>query len=598
MSTPIADYALIGDMRTAALVDRRGSIDWLCLPAFDSDACFAALLGEPAHGRWLLGPREPHAVERSYRPGTLTLVTRYTTATGVAEVIEFMPTVDGRRDVVRRIRGVKGRVRFDHEWIVRFGYGRRRPWVHRVPDHSDLGCDEMLVAVAGADAIGMRGPVLPTAHGDTHSGVFEVRAGDQMTFTLSWWPSHRQAPPPLDVTQALFATEREFRAWSHRSTYAGPHADAVAGSLAVLRALTDSETGGIVAAPTTSLPEQIGGSRNWDYRYCWLRDASLTLTAFLEAGYRHETRVWRDWLLRAIAGSPADMHIMYGIDGRLELPEHPLDHLPGYEGSRPVRVGNGAALQQQRDVLGEVMIALHEARRRGVADTPDAWALQVALVDHLEETWDKPDQGIWEIRGPARHFTHSEAMSWAALDRAVEAVESTAGTTHPLEGPVEKWRQTRDRVREAVLTRGVAKAGHFTQHDETDEVDASLLLAPIGFVAPDDPRYVATVERIERDLVRDGFVYRYRTASGVDGLTGSENPFLACSFWLLRAYALMGRTDDATTLMERLLALSNDLGLLPEEYDPENRRFVGNYPQAFSHLALVEAAFALHPSTV
>ncbi|WP_226347109.1 glycoside hydrolase family 15 protein [Agilicoccus flavus] len=586
---PIEDYAVLSDMRTAALVSSAGSIDWLCLPRFDSEACFAALLGSPGNGRWLLGTVEPARTTRSYEAGTLALVAEHETDAGVVRVEDFMPTSEDATHVVRRISGLRGRVLVRHEWVLRFGYGEHRPWIHRVPDHSDLGCDEMLVATSGPSSVLLRGPRLPRPHGTTHTDEFEVREGETLTFVMSWWPSHEEPPPPFDVARARAATLAHYRGWTRHAHYHGEHADAVRTSLAVLRGLTDRDTGGIVAAATMGLPEQFGGARNWDYRYCWLRDASLTLTAFLECGYRKEPRTWRRWLLRAVAGDPASMQIMYGVDGRRDLTERELGHLPGYADSRPVLLGNAAVDQQQLDVLGEVMNALELARSRGLTESADSWALQVALVDHLCENWDRRDQGLWEIRGPARRFTHSRAMVWVALDRAVRGVEQ-----HGLDGPADRWRQVRDRVRDDVLTRGVADAGHFRQHDETDEVDASLLLlAPVGLVAADDPRYVATVAKVERDLLRDGLVLRYRTSSGVDGLTGDENPFLACSFWLVSAYALTGRIDDARHLMGHLVSLRNDVGLLSEEYDPRAGRFVGNTPQAFSHLALIDAATTL-----
>ncbi|WP_261795844.1 glycoside hydrolase family 15 protein [Mobilicoccus massiliensis] len=586
---PIEDYAMLGDMRTAALVSSAGSLDWLCLPRFDSEACFAALLGTPENGRWLLGTVEPATTTRSYEAGTLVLRAEHETADGRVAVEDFMPTTGDATHIVRRIVGLSGEVLMRHEWILRFGYGDARPWIHRIPDHSDLGSDEMLVATAGPNAVGLRGPRLPHPHGLSHVDEFAVREGEVATFVMSWWPSHLPPPPPFDVARARATTLANYHAWTTHARYRGRYAEAVRTSLAVLRGLTDRDTGGIVAAATMGLPEQLGGPRNWDYRYCWLRDASLTLEAFLTCGYRHEAATWRDWLLRAVAGDPSRMQIMYGVDGRRDLTERVLDHLPGYAGSRPVLLGNAASDQRQLDVLGEVMAALQMAREHGLAESEDSWALQVALVDHLADTWDRPDNGLWEIRGPARRFTHSRAMVWVALDRAIRGVE-----THGLEASVERWREVRDAVREDVLTRGVAPDGHFRQHDETDEVDASLLLlATTGFVEADDPRYIKTVERIERDLLRDGFVLRYRTASGVDGLAGDESPFLACSFWLVRAYALLGRRDDAFALMDRLVGLRNEVGLLSEEYDPKARRFLGNMPQAFSHLALIDAAVEL-----
>ncbi|WP_168583123.1 glycoside hydrolase family 15 protein [Gephyromycinifex aptenodytis] len=586
---PIEDYALLSDMRTAALVSRAGSIDWLCLPRFDSEACFAAILGTRENGRWLLGPTGPAETKRSYEPGTLVLVTQHTTDTGTVKVEDFMPTREHSTHIVRRITGLDGTVEMRHEWVLRFGYGQHYPWIHRVTDHSDLGASEMLVATAGPDSVLLRGPRLPRPDGHVHADEFSVSAGDSLTFAMSWWPSHLHAPAPFDVARAEASTLASFRAWTDRATYHGCDAEAVRTSLAVLRGLTDRDTGGIVAAPTMGLPEQFGGPRNWDYRYCWLRDASLTLSAFLQCGYKHEVRTWRDWLLRAVAGDPSRMQIMYGVDGRRDLTERELPHLPGYADSRPVLLGNGASEQHQLDVLGEVLSALQAARTIGLEESEDSWALQVALVEDMVEGWDRPDHGLWEIRGQARHFTHSRAMVWVAFDRAIQGVEK-----HALPGPVERWRKARDEVRADVLERGVGPGGYFRQHDETDEVDASLLLlAPIGFIAADDPRYLATVAKVEETLLRDGLVLRYRTESGVDGLAGDESPFLACSFWLVEAYALIGRHDEARALMDRLLSLRNDVGLLSEEYDPHQERFVGNTPQAFSHLALINAATAL-----
>lgn len=588
MSTPIEDYALLSDMRTAALVDRRGSIDWLCLPRFDSEACFAAILGTADNGRWLLGPAGDSTCRRRYEDGTLILVSEYTTDTGRVQVEDFMPTAGHGSHVVRRVTGLAGTVRMRHEWVLRFGYGEVRPWIHCAPEKG-MDCAELLVATAGPTSVMLRGPRLPHEENKRHVDEFDVAAGDVLPFVLSWWPSHAQRPGPVDIDEVREFTVGHYRSWTHRAAYHGPYDEAVRTSLAVLRGLTDRDTGGLVAAPTMGLPELFGGTRNWDYRYCWLRDASLTLSAFLECGYRHEARTWRDWLLRAVAGDPARMQIMYGVDGRRDLFERELDHLPGYAGSRPVRLGNAASGQRQSDVLGEVMIALEMARLHGLPETEDSWALQTALIDNLIADWDTPDRGIWEIRGPERRFTHSRAMVWAALDRAVRGIQD-----HDLPGPLDRWTQAREQVRQDVLTRGVSPEGHFRQHDETDEVDASLLLiGSIGLVEPDDPRWVATVARVERDLIEHGLVRRYRTTGNVDGLPGEEYPFLACSFWLVAAYGLLGRDDDATALMERLLALRNDLGLLSEQYDPVHRRFAGNMPQALSHLALVDAAVKL-----
>ncbi len=586
MALPIEDYAMLGDTGTAALVGRDGSLDWLCLPRFDSPACFAALLGGPGNGRWLLGPVGEARSTRRYVGHTAVLETTYTTDTGVVTVTDSMPVNDGRADVVRQVRGVEGTVRVRHEWVVRFAYGRIRPWIHRADNHGV----EVITAVAGPDRLVLRGPRLPTSTDGVHEDEFDVAAGEELTFSLTWAPSWVALPAPLEVDDRIEETLRVSEEWAHRCTYHGPHRAQVLRSLITLRMLTHGSTGGIVAAPTTSLPEDFGGERNWDYRFCWLRDASLTLEAFLACGYLEEAKLWRDWLLRAVAGDPADLQIMYGVDGHRDLPERALSHLTGYAGSTPVRIGNGAARQRQTDVLGEVMAALHAARELGLEDTPDAWALQTALVEELAGHWQAPDHGLWEIRGPARHFTHSRVMVWVAFDRAVRAIEE-----HGLEGPVDRWRKIRDQVRAEVFERGFDEdRGTFTQHYDTTEVDAALLVLPtVGFVDGDDPRMLGTIRAVEDDLSVDGLVRRYRTESGVDGLAGDEGAFLACSFWLVSAYAGAGRVDDARRLLDRLLRIPNDVGLLPEEYDPAHDRFAGNFPQAFSHLTLVGAVLDL-----
>ncbi len=590
-STPIEDYALLGDLRTAALVSRRGSIDWLCLPHFDSHACFAALLGTPDHGRWLLGPTDPHARStRRYLEGSLVLETTHETDTGTVRVVDLMPLADGRADVLRLVEGVTGTVRMRHEWVVRFGYGRIRPWVSRSTEDLEGGESRLITAVAGPDKLVLRGTRLPTAEGGRHVDEFDVHAGRVLTFSTTWVPSHVPTPLPHPVRSRVAETLAASRRWSAHARYDGPYADAVHRSLLTLRFLTDGATGGIVAAPTTSLPEDFGGERNWDYRFCWLRDAALTLEALVRCGYVAEASHWRDWLLRAIAGDPEDMQIMYRVDGGRQLPEHELDHLPGYAGSRPVRVGNAAAGQRQTDVLGEVMIAVQDARRRGMVEDDEAWNLQQVLIDNLAERWDEPDNGLWEIRGPARQFTHSRVMVWVAFDQAVRAVEEFG-----LDGPVDTWRDLRDRVRDEVMTKGWSEERQsFVQYYGSREVDASLLvLSGVGFIDGDDPRMLGTIRAVEEDLMPHGLVLRYRTQSGVDGLAGAEHPFLACSFWLVQAYARAGMLDKATALMDRLVGLCNDVGLLSEEYDPVGRRMVGNFPQAFSHLALVGAALAL-----
>lgn len=585
MSTPIEDYAVVGDMRTAALISRDGSVDWLCLPKFDSPACFAALLGRPGHGRWLLRPTAESRTTRRYRDSTFILETTHETADGTIRVTDFMPLADGRADLIRRVEGIAGAVEIEHEWIVRFGYGKVRPWVFRSEGHArDV---EVIQAVAGADMVVMRGTRLPRADEGRHLDRFTVTEGERYDFTLNWFPSWDQVPEPLDIDDRAHRTYAEQQEWADRCTYEGPYREAVVRSLLVLKLLTDSLRGGIVAAPTTSLPEDFGGERNWDYRYCWLRDASLTLESLLEYGYLRSTELWRAWLVRAVAGDPEDMQIMYAVDGGRELPERTLDHLPGYAGSTPVRVGNGAVGQTQQDVLGEVMIALEAARAAGIDETEQSWAVQCELLDHAGRHWQEPDHGIWEIRGPRRHFTHSRIMVWAAFDRAVRGAEE-----HGLPGPVDQWRATRDAVRAEVLERGYdPERNTFTQHYDTTEVDASLLvMADIGFLPPDDPRFLGTIRAVEEDLLRDGQVLRYRTSSGVDGLSGDEHPFLACSFWLVSAYAESGQLDKARDLMDRLVGLCNDVGLLAEEHDPVAGRMAGNFPQALSHLTLIAAA--------
>jgi GH15 family glucan-1,4-alpha-glucosidase len=587
VSEPIAEYALLGDTERAALVSRRGSVDWLCLPRVDSPACFAALLGTPEHGRWLLGPAGEATSTRSYRGDSFVLDTVHTTATGAVRVTDLMPFGDGRADLLRVVEGLEGEVEMVHEWVVRTGYGAVTPWVSRVDD--DAG-RPVIRAVAGPDMLVLRGTRLPHPTDHRHGDTFVVRAGERLELSMTWVPSWAPVPTALDIEERIDATVAAFEEWSGRCRYEGPYADEVTRSLLVLRLLTDETRGGIVAAPTTSLPEDVGGERNWDYRYCWLRDASLTLEALLACGYLEETRLWRDWLVRAVAGDPADLQIMYAVDGGRDLPERELDHLPGWGGSRPVRIGNGAVGQRQADVLGEVMVALATARRLGLPESRETWSVQRALVDELVEHWDEPDHGLWEIRGPERHFTHSRVMVWAALDRAVRAVEDGGH-----EGPVDRWRAVRDRVHAEVLERGFDKArGTFTQHYETTEVDASLLLVPaVGFLPADDPRVLGTVAAVEEDLLRDGFLMRYRTATGVDGLPGDENPFLACSWWLVEAYARCGRLDEATAMMDRLCGVLNDVGLVSEEHDPRTGALLGNFPQAFSHLSLISAALAI-----
>jgi GH15 family glucan-1,4-alpha-glucosidase len=586
MALPIEDYAAIGDGHTVALVGRDGSIDWLCLPRFDSPASFAALLGDENNGRWLIGPVGEHQSTRRYVGDTAVLETTYTSGSGTVVVTDLMPVNDSRADVIRRIEGVEGTLRMAHEWAVRFDYGRVRPWVHR----ERRGDRELIVAIAGPDKLVLRGPRMPVAVDGHHRDEFDVNEGDELIFSTTWIPSHLPVPRLLEFDDRIQETLREHQAWADACEYDGPWRSEVVRSLLTLRGLTHVHTGGIVAAPTTSLPEDFGGERNWDYRYCWLRDASLTLEALLAAKRSEAAKLWRDWLLRAVAGDPEDLQIMYTVDGGRHLPERELEHLNGYEGSRPVRIGNGAVEQRQTDVLGEVMSALQLAREAGIKETADSWAMQRTLVNELGEHWDEPDNGLWEIRGPRRHFTHSRVMVWVAFDRAVQAIEK-----HGLDGPLQRWRELRDEVHAEVMDKGYdAERNTFTQHYETTEVDASLLvLSAVGFIAGDDPKMLGTIQAVERDLMTSGLLMRYRTETGVDGLSGKEHPFLACSFWLVSAYTRAGRTDDAVRLMHRLLGLANDVGLLSEEYDVEHDRMAGNFPQAFSHLALVGAAMTL-----
>jgi GH15 family glucan-1,4-alpha-glucosidase len=588
MALPIEDYALVGDRGTAALIGKDGSVDWLCLPRFDSPACFAALLGDEENGRWRLGPADDDAAEvtRRYVGSSALLETTFTTTDGEVTLLDVMPTGDGRADLVRRLTCTRGRMRIQHDWVVRCDYGKIRPWVSR----QQVSGQEVIVATAGPDKLMLRGPRLPRAVDGHHRDEFEMVEGDELTFSTTWAPSWSEPPEAIGFDDRIEATRREHEAWAERCSPDLPHADLVSRSLLTLRLMTHEETGGIVAAPTTSLPEDFGGERNWDYRYCWLRDAALTLESLLGAGYTEEACEWRNWLLRAVAGDPQDLQIMYTVDGSRRLPEHELDHLAGYAGSRPVRIGNGAVTQRQTDVLGEVMLALQEARAGGLAESGQSWALQRALVEDLASHWDEPDNGLWEIRGPRRHFTHSRVMVWVAFDRAIRGVEE-----HGLPGPVDRWRELREQVHEEVLAKGYDHDRQtFTQHYETREVDASLLNIPlVGFLPGDDERVLGTIRAVEEDLMRDGLLMRYRTQTGVDGISGEEHPFLACSFWLVSAYAAAGRRDEATALLDRLCGLANDVGLLAEEYDVTHGRMAGNFPQAFSHLALVQAALAL-----
>ncbi|NQX12889.1 glycoside hydrolase family 15 protein [Microbacteriaceae bacterium VKM Ac-2855] len=586
MLTPIEDYAVISDCHTAALVSREGSIDWLCMPRYDSASFFGALLGGREEGAWSLRPVDPSAsATRRYLGDSLILLTTWTTATGTVEVTELMPIGDRRADVLRRVVGVSGTVPMRQELRIRFDYAKVLPWMRQV------GTDDApaLLAVAGPNAVVVRGVAL-RADDHVHTAEFDVEAGRTVDLSLTWYPSHRATPSATDIDEAIAQTTRWWGDWASNLTHEGPYRAAVMRSLLTLRALTDEDTGGIVAAVTTSLPEQFGGARNWDYRYVWLRDASLTLEALMAHGFDDEATKWRDWLLRAIAGDPADVQIMYGVAGERELPEREIESLPGYGGAAPVRVGNGAVDQYQADVIGEVMVALHEARLAGIDETEYSWPLQRALLGFVEDNWQRPDNGIWEMRGPQRHFTHSRVMIWAALDRAVRGVRECG-----LEGPADRWAALRDTVRAEIEEHGFDRErGHFVQYYGSTEVDASLLVIPmVGYCDADDPRMLGTVAEIERMLVHDGLLHRYRTEATSDGLAGGEHPFLACSFWLVSQYAASGRLEDAQELMERLVGLGNDVGLFSEEYDVENARHAGNTPQALSHLALVRAADAL-----
>ncbi|MCT9009827.1 glycoside hydrolase family 15 protein [Streptomyces sp. NPDC054766] len=595
MAGRIEDYALIGDMQTAALVCRDGTVDWLCLPRFDSHAIFAGLLGTEEHGFWRLGPahaadaQPPTASRRRYHGDSLILESEWDTPRGTVRVTDFMPPRDGAPQLIRIVEGVTGRVPMRSALRMRFSYGRVVPWVHRHEGRT--------VAVAGPDSVWFDTDCETYGKDLTTYADFTVAPGDRIAFTISWEPSHKQPPPLPEPEQSLEATEEFWRDWVDQCTYHGPYREAVVRSLITLKALTYAPTGGIVAAPTTSLPEEIGGVRNWDYRYTWLRDAAITLSSLLRTGYREEARAWREWLLRAVAGDPENLQIMYGIAGERELGEAELDWLPGYEGSAPVRVGNGAAHQLQLDVYGEVTEALHLAHMTGLSRNDYASLLQLKLIRYLESHWDQPDEGIWEVRGPRRHFVHSKVMAWVAVDRTIKLIESGDA-----DGPLEKWRELRDDIHRDVCEKGYDKDRNtFTQSYGSKELDASLLLIPqMGFLPPDDKRVIGTIEAIQRELsTSDGFILRYPTSgenAGVDGLEGDEGAFLACSFWMADDLAMIGRVDEARKLFERLLALRNDLGLLAEEWDPRLQRQVGNFPQAFSHVPLIDTALRLTAS--
>ncbi len=580
----IEDYALIGDCRSAALVSRDGSVDWLCWPRFDSDACFAALLGSPEHGRWLVRPAaETARVTRRYRDLTLVLETQFETDEGAATLIDFLAIGRDHPRLVRIVKGSRGRVAMLSELVIRFGYGAVVPWITNLKDGR-------LRAIAGPDMVTVQGG-RPSLHEDQRTASrFTITAGEIVAFVLSYSPSHLPPPAPVDAQELLDETEAFWRSWGGRCRYKGPWEDAVVHSHVVLKALTYGPTGGIVASPTTSLPELIGGQRNWDYRFCWLRDATFTLLSLMNAGYYDEAKAWRDWLLRAAAGTPTHLQPMHGVAGERRLTEWELPWLPGYEESRPVRIGNAAHGQLQIDVFGEIMDAMHQARRGGLEPSHEAWELQRALIEHLERIWAKPDEGIWEIRARRRHFTHSKVMAWVALDRAIRSAEQ-----FQLEGPVERWRALRARVHEEVCRRGYnPDLGAFVQCYGGKALDASLLLLPIvGFLPADDDRVRGTVEAVQNRLMVDGLVLRYDSAVTQDGLPPGEGAFLACSFWLADNLVLLGRQKEASELFERLLDLRNDVGLLAEEYDPRARRHLGNFPHVFSHVALADTALNL-----
>jgi GH15 family glucan-1,4-alpha-glucosidase len=590
MPSRIEDYALIGDCKAAALVARDGSIDWLCWPRFDSDACFAALLGTASHGRWLIAPRDGEArVTRRYRRNTLILETYFECGEGAVTLVDFMPMGAADSSIVRVVIGERGRVVMHTELTLRFGYGAIVPWMEKLED-------ETLRAIAGPDMVVLRTPVAMIGRNLTHVGEFAVAAGERVPFVLTYGPSHLPQPAALDAAEQLAATEACWSEWAAKCRPAGRWSDAVVRSVITLKALTYAPTGGIVAAPTTSLPEQLGGVRNWDYRFCWLRDATFTLLATMNAGYYEEAQAWRDWLVRAVAGSPQQAQILYGIAGERRTTEWEVPWLPGYEGSAPVRIGNKAHEQLQLDVFGEVMDAFYQARRGGLERSEAAAAVQLAFLEHLEKVWREPDESIWEVRGAPRQFTYSKLMTWVAFDRAVKSHELFGRGDHPR---AQRWRALRAEIHDDVCRHAFdASLGSFVQSYGSRELDASLLQIPIiGFLPADDPRVLGTMVAIERDLMADGLVLRYRSETSPDGLPPGEGAFLACSFWLVDAYVLQNRWEEARALFDRLVGLSNDVGLLSEEYDPRSGRLVGNFPQAFTHVALINSAFNLTRAT-
>ena len=583
MPLKIEDYAMIGDCQTAALVGRDGSIDWLCWPRFDSPSCFARLLGDEENGRWLLAPTDPDAsVKRTYRDHTLILESHYETKDGAAVVLDFMPATRPQCQLVRIVRGLRGTVKFRTELAIRPNYGIALPWVRRDQDDD-------LRAVVGPDALILRSDVVLMPEARRHCAEFSVSAGDTQNFVLGYHLSFQDPPAPIQASTALKMTEEFWQRWADVYDRHGPYKDVVIRSLMALRALIYEPSGAIVAAPTTSLPEEIGGERNWDYRYCWLRDATFTLFALMNGGYVEEAKRWRQWLLRSIGGDPSQIQIMYGIGGEQRIPEMEIAELAGYEKSKPVRVGNAAAGQLQIDIYGELLDALYQARKRGLTNEDDDWTVQIELLKHLETVWRLKDEGIWEVRGGPQHFTYSKVMAWVAFDRAIKTVEEFG-----LPGPLDHWRTLRDTIHADVCEKGWNETvGAFTQSYGSDQLDASILLVPLtGFLDPADQRIRRTIEAVEKTLMKDGFIRRYIPEGG-DGLKGSEGAFIACSFWFVDNLVLIGRRDDARAMFERLIAIRTDLGLLSEEYDIVNNRLIGNFPQAFSHIAMINSAFNL-----
>ncbi len=584
MPRGIEDYALIGDCETAALCRNDGSIDWLCWPRFDSGACFAKLVGKPENGCWKLSPAAAvKAVSRRYRDDTLILETNFETREGAVTVVDFMPLRRKHSHLVRMVRGTRGRVAMAMELTIRFDYGRSVPWVTRLKDGT-------MRAIAGPDLVTLRTSAPLKGENLKTVSEFTVRKGETVSFVLSYGESHSPVPLPIDAEAALKETEAKWRKWAKRGTYRGPWKEAVTRSLITLKALSYRPTGGMVAAPTTSLPEKLHGSRNWDYRFCWLRDATFTLLALMHAGYYREAAEWQNWLLRAIAGSAAQVQIMYGVAGERNLDEWEISWLAGFQGAKPVRVGNAASGQIQLDIYGELADALHQAREGKLPRNEPAIDLQITLLEHLEQIWRKPDEGIWEMRGPKRHFTHSKVMAWVAFDRSIKSAMKFR-----LKAPLRRWRAVRKQIHDEVCRKGFdRKLGSFVQSYGSKNLDASLLMIPlVGFLPPSDSRVRGTIERIEQNLLCDGLVQRYDSGTTSDGLPPGEGVFLACSFWLADTYVLLGRMREARALFERLLKLRNDLGLMAEQYDPATKQMVGNFPQAFSHVALVNTALNL-----